>query len=98
VSGEALALFVTGKDVSHHVRRVVLDFIPRIEREAATVPPSDPRCLTCGATIVDAAAGACHECGAEDRHIGSQWLRMPAEQRPLATVPPSAALDGSPKS
>lgn len=39
-AGQALCAFVLGKDVSHHVRRVVLDFVPRIEREAATPAPS----------------------------------------------------------
>jgi hypothetical protein len=27
-------------------------------------------------------AGCCHECGATDNHIGSQWLQMPEEQLP----------------
>ena len=44
-------------------------------------------CLSCGASVVDALAGACHECGAEDRHIGSQWLSMPPEQHPLRSTP-----------
>lgn len=42
------------------------------------------QCLTCGSNVVDALAGCCHECGAEDKHIGSQWLSMPECQRPFA--------------
>ena len=50
-------------------------------------------CLTCGAPIVDALAGSCGVCGAQDRHIGSQWLQMPADQRPFAPAPDRAGLD-----
>lgn len=53
----------------------------------ATSDGLDVACLSCGASVVDAVAGACHECGAEDRHIGSQWVSMPPEHRPLRSTP-----------
>jgi hypothetical protein len=51
------------------------------DREAA-----EPLCLTCGAPMLDPMAGCCHECGAEDKWIGSQWLSMPRDLRPLHAV------------
>jgi hypothetical protein len=36
--------------------------------------------------MLDPMAGCCHECGAEDKWIGSQWLSMPRDLRPLHAV------------
>ncbi len=33
-AAEVLLMFVLGKDVPHHVRRVVTDFVPRIQKQA----------------------------------------------------------------
>ena len=76
---------IGGKVVAAHMDGDVrvIDQIDLQEVSMTTDDTRPPDCLNCGAPIIDSMAGCCHDCGAEDRWIGSQWLSMPSDMLPL---------------